>query len=173
MTWWTGAGHVTMPKPVIDLMAEAAMALREEIVSEIRDADPDLLADPPLVGERLWPAGHPGAEREDAETVTTGRLHAGGRHHAGHCDREVRLRVGSQVQACLSQQRRSGASRWRRSTTWTRARRCYGPHACTMGSHRSHSPISSTTATTNQKPSSRRSTTSPSNPVVEKGVRRH
>ncbi len=47
MTWWTGAGHVTMPKPVIDLMAEAAMALREEIVSEIRDEDPDLH---PLVG---------------------------------------------------------------------------------------------------------------------------
>lgn len=42
MTWWTGAGHVTMPKPVIDLMAEAAIALREEIVSEIRDDDPDL-----------------------------------------------------------------------------------------------------------------------------------
>jgi hypothetical protein len=31
-----------MPKPVIDLMAEAAMALREEIVSEIKDEDPDL-----------------------------------------------------------------------------------------------------------------------------------
>jgi hypothetical protein len=36
------AGYVTMPKPVIDLMAEAAMALREEIVSEIQDEDPDL-----------------------------------------------------------------------------------------------------------------------------------
>jgi hypothetical protein len=42
MTWWTGTGHITMPKPVIDLMAEAAMALREEIVSEITYDDPDL-----------------------------------------------------------------------------------------------------------------------------------
>jgi hypothetical protein len=42
MTWWTGDGHVTMPKAVIDLMAEAAMALREEIVSEITYDDPEL-----------------------------------------------------------------------------------------------------------------------------------
>jgi hypothetical protein len=42
MTWWTGSGHVTMPKPVIDLMAEAAMDLREEIVSEILYGDPEL-----------------------------------------------------------------------------------------------------------------------------------
>jgi len=41
MTWWTGSGHITMPKPVIDLMAEAAMTLREEIVLEISDEDPD------------------------------------------------------------------------------------------------------------------------------------
>ena len=42
MTWWTEDGHVTMPKPVIDLMAEAAMALREQIVEEITYDDPDL-----------------------------------------------------------------------------------------------------------------------------------
>jgi hypothetical protein len=42
MTWWTGDGHVTMPKAVIDLMAEAAMALREQIVEEITYDDPDL-----------------------------------------------------------------------------------------------------------------------------------
>src|SRR6516164_9354740 len=42
MTWWTEDGHLTMPKPVIDLMAEAAMALREEIVQEITSVDPDL-----------------------------------------------------------------------------------------------------------------------------------
>lgn len=42
MTWWTEDGHVTMPKPVIELMAEAAMALRDEIVEEIALDDPDL-----------------------------------------------------------------------------------------------------------------------------------
>jgi hypothetical protein len=42
MTWWTEDGHVTMPKPVINLMAEAAMALREQIVEEITYNDPDL-----------------------------------------------------------------------------------------------------------------------------------
>src|SRR5687767_6908596 len=42
MTWWTEDGHVTMPKPVIALLAEAAMALREEIVEEIGHEDPDL-----------------------------------------------------------------------------------------------------------------------------------
>ena len=42
MTWWTEDGHVTMPKPVIARMAEAAMALREEIVEEITEEDPDL-----------------------------------------------------------------------------------------------------------------------------------
>jgi len=42
MTWWTEKGHVTMPKAVIDLLAEAAMALREEIVQEITSEDPDL-----------------------------------------------------------------------------------------------------------------------------------
>lgn len=42
MTWWTEAGHITMPKPVIDLMAEAAMSLRDEIVSEIVYEDPEL-----------------------------------------------------------------------------------------------------------------------------------
>src|SRR6516165_2011831 len=31
-----------MPKAVIDLMAEAAMALREEVVQEITSEDPDL-----------------------------------------------------------------------------------------------------------------------------------
>ncbi len=45
MTWWTGDGHVTLPKPVIALMAEAAMALREEIVEEITYDDPDLHPD--------------------------------------------------------------------------------------------------------------------------------
>jgi hypothetical protein len=45
MTWWTEDGHVTMPKPVIDLMAEAAMGLREEIVEEITEEDPDLHPD--------------------------------------------------------------------------------------------------------------------------------
>jgi hypothetical protein len=42
MTWWTGDGHVTMPKPVIDLMAEAAMALREEGVIEMIHGDPEM-----------------------------------------------------------------------------------------------------------------------------------
>jgi hypothetical protein len=45
MTWWTEDGHVTMPKPVIDLMAEAAMGLREEIVEEITEEDHDLHPD--------------------------------------------------------------------------------------------------------------------------------
>ena len=42
MTWWTENGHVTMPKAVIDLMAEAAMALRDEVISEVRCEDPEL-----------------------------------------------------------------------------------------------------------------------------------
>ena len=42
MTWWTETGHATMPKAVIDLMAEAAMDLREEIVSEILYGDSEL-----------------------------------------------------------------------------------------------------------------------------------
>ena len=42
MSWWTGDGHVTLPKPVIDLLAEAALALREEIVEEIIHDNPDL-----------------------------------------------------------------------------------------------------------------------------------
>src|SRR5262249_43028215 len=42
MTWWTENGHVTMPKAVTDLRAEAAMTLRDEIVEEITYEDPDL-----------------------------------------------------------------------------------------------------------------------------------
>lgn len=42
MTWWTETGHATVPKAIIDLMAEAAMDLREEIVSEILYEDPEL-----------------------------------------------------------------------------------------------------------------------------------
>ena len=42
MSWWTGDGLVTLPKPVIDLLAEAALALREEIVEEIIHDNPDL-----------------------------------------------------------------------------------------------------------------------------------
>ena len=42
MSWWTGDGHVTLPKPVIDLLAEAALALREEIIEEIIHDNPDL-----------------------------------------------------------------------------------------------------------------------------------
>src|SRR5947207_909999 len=38
-----------------------------------------LLADLPLVGQRLGPAGHAGAEREHAEPVPAGGDHAGGR----------------------------------------------------------------------------------------------
>ena len=60
-----------------------------------------LLADLPLIGERLRPARQPRAERQHAEAVTAGGDHAGGRHHAGHRDREVRMRVGRQVQARL------------------------------------------------------------------------
>jgi hypothetical protein len=42
MTWWTEDGHITLPKAVIRLLAEAAMALREQIVQEIYDECPDL-----------------------------------------------------------------------------------------------------------------------------------
>ena len=42
MTWWTEDGHITLPKAVITLLAEAAMRLREEIVQEIYDKNPDL-----------------------------------------------------------------------------------------------------------------------------------
>src|SRR5262249_6783508 len=42
MTWWTENGHVTMPKAVTDLRAEAAMTLRDEIVEEMTYDDPDL-----------------------------------------------------------------------------------------------------------------------------------
>jgi hypothetical protein len=41
MTWWTEDGHITLPKAVISLLAEAAMALRDEIVQEIYDKCPD------------------------------------------------------------------------------------------------------------------------------------
>ena len=62
-----------------------------------------LLADLPLIGQRLRPARQPRAQREHAEAVTAGRDHPGRRHHAGHRDREVRMRVGRQVQARLPQ----------------------------------------------------------------------
>jgi hypothetical protein len=42
MTWWTEDGHITLPKAVINLLTEAAMALREEIIQEIYDESPDL-----------------------------------------------------------------------------------------------------------------------------------
>ncbi len=42
MTWWTEEGNITLPKAVIDLLAEAAMALRDEIIQEIHDNDPGL-----------------------------------------------------------------------------------------------------------------------------------
>jgi len=42
MTWWTEDGNITLPKAVINLLAEAAMALRDEIIQEIHDNDPDL-----------------------------------------------------------------------------------------------------------------------------------
>ena len=42
MTWWTEDGHITLPKAMIRLLAEAAMALREQIVQEIYDECPDL-----------------------------------------------------------------------------------------------------------------------------------
>ncbi|MGB2609717.1 MAG: hypothetical protein WBC80_12135 [Isosphaeraceae bacterium] len=45
MTWWTEDGHITLPKAVIALLAEAAMRLREEIVQEIYDKNPDLPPD--------------------------------------------------------------------------------------------------------------------------------
>jgi hypothetical protein len=41
MTWWTEDGHITLPKAVLSLLAEAAMALREEIIQEIYEADLD------------------------------------------------------------------------------------------------------------------------------------
>jgi hypothetical protein len=45
MTWWTEDGNITLPKPVINLLAEAAMALRDEIIQEIYDNDPELHAE--------------------------------------------------------------------------------------------------------------------------------
>ena len=42
MTWWTEDGHITLPQAVIRLLAEAAMALRDQAVQEIHDNDPDL-----------------------------------------------------------------------------------------------------------------------------------
>src|SRR3954469_20026222 len=42
MTWWTEDGNITLPKPVIRLLAEAAVALRDEIIQEIYDNDPGL-----------------------------------------------------------------------------------------------------------------------------------
>jgi hypothetical protein len=45
MTWWTEDGHITLPRPVVTLLAEAAMALREEIVQEIYEADLDIHAE--------------------------------------------------------------------------------------------------------------------------------
>jgi hypothetical protein len=42
MTWWTEDGHITLPKAVIRLLAEAAMALREGTVQEIYEGDSDL-----------------------------------------------------------------------------------------------------------------------------------
>jgi hypothetical protein len=42
MSWWTEDGHITLPKAVINLLAEAAMALREEFIQEIYDNDLDL-----------------------------------------------------------------------------------------------------------------------------------
>jgi hypothetical protein len=40
MTWWTGDGHITLPKAVIRLLVEAAMALREQIVQDVYDNAP-------------------------------------------------------------------------------------------------------------------------------------
>jgi hypothetical protein len=37
MTWWTEDGHITLPKVVINLLAEAAMALRDESIQEVYD----------------------------------------------------------------------------------------------------------------------------------------
>lgn len=42
MTWWTEAGHVVPPEPVIDLLVDAATGLRDEIMDEIRYEDPGL-----------------------------------------------------------------------------------------------------------------------------------
>jgi hypothetical protein len=42
MTWWTEDGHITLPKAVINLLAEAAMGLRDEIIQEIYDNDAGL-----------------------------------------------------------------------------------------------------------------------------------
>jgi hypothetical protein len=42
MTWWTEDGHVTLPQAVIRLLAEAAMALRDQAVQEIHEGDSDL-----------------------------------------------------------------------------------------------------------------------------------
>ena len=42
MTWWTENGHITMPKAVIALLAEAAISLRDEIVQEIQEKNSDL-----------------------------------------------------------------------------------------------------------------------------------
>ena len=45
MTWWTEDGHITMPKPVISLLVEAAVALRDESIQEIYKADLDIHAE--------------------------------------------------------------------------------------------------------------------------------
>ncbi len=45
MTWWTEDGHITLPKAVTRLLAEAAMALREEIIQEVYEADLDIHAE--------------------------------------------------------------------------------------------------------------------------------
>jgi hypothetical protein len=45
MSWWTEDGHITLPKAVTRLLAEAAMALREEIIQEIYEADLDIHAE--------------------------------------------------------------------------------------------------------------------------------
>ena len=42
MTWWTEDGHITLPQAVIRLLAEAAMALRDQAVQEIYEGDSDL-----------------------------------------------------------------------------------------------------------------------------------
>src|SRR5262245_32029454 len=42
MTWWTEDGHITLPKAVIRLLAEAAIWLREGTVQEIYEGDSDL-----------------------------------------------------------------------------------------------------------------------------------
>ena len=56
MTWWTEVGHITLPKAVISLLAEAALALRDEIIQEIYDNDPDLH---PEVGVPMFDALDP------------------------------------------------------------------------------------------------------------------